>query len=235
MSFFNGIKSCFGKIGRRFKAKDDMNRNVKIALSGLLIALFVVSDRLASHWGWAFVIGGSEVNFRIGLVFVIITAYILGAFHAMMVAGIGNMLGGLLWPNPMGWWPEITIAWMLTGIIFGLLIYRQRAKTYLRLIILLIIAVFVNYILIDLVMRTTILQIRLGGDFWIRFVFRLWSLAIINLIIAGISYPLLAAMKKPINKFLVKEDSDSEEDEAESSNIENDKTELFDSKVEVEK
>jgi len=205
------MKRLLRRVGGFFTSEDDIGKNTKIALSALFIALFIVSDRLASHWGWAFVIGGSEINFRIGLVFLIVAAYILGAFHTAMIAGIGNMLGGLLWPNPMGWWPEITVAWMLTGIIFGVLIYRRRTKGLIRLTIMLIIAVLVNYIAIDLAMRTTILQLRLGGDFWYRLIFRIWSLAIINLIIAGISYPLILIMRKPIDKFLVKDDLELDE------------------------
>ena len=86
---------------------------------GLLLALEIVLSRFLSVAAW---------NMKIGFSFVpvVVAAVVFGPVSAAVVAGLGDLLGALLFPiGP--YFPGFTLTAILTGLTFGLFLYRRRS------------------------------------------------------------------------------------------------------------
>ena len=89
-----------------------------VARLGLLLAVEIVLSRFLSISAW---------NLKIGLSFipVVLAAVLYGPLPAAILGGLGDFLGAILFPiGP--YFPGFTLTAFLTGMIFGLFLYRRR-------------------------------------------------------------------------------------------------------------
>ena len=91
-----------------------------VAALGLLIALNVVLARFCSLNLW---------NLRIGLNFLPIAlgALLYGPLAGGLVGAFGDLIGALLFPTGP-YFPGFTVSALLTGLIYGWMLYRRREK-----------------------------------------------------------------------------------------------------------
>ena len=89
-----------------------------LAVLGVLLALEIVLARFLSISAW---------NIRVGFSFVpiVLAAMLYGPIPAATVAALGDFLGALLFPiGP--YFPGFTLTAFLTGLTFGLFLYKKR-------------------------------------------------------------------------------------------------------------
>ena len=86
----------------------------------LLIALQVVLSRWLSFQTW---------NLKIGFSFVpvVLAARLFGPVQAMLVYGIGDVVGTLLFPVG-AYFPGFTVSAVLSGLIYGLFLYKKNGS-----------------------------------------------------------------------------------------------------------
>lgn len=89
----------------------------KLVVVALLIALNVVFSRLVSISAW---------NFKISFTFTtgLIAGYLYGPLYSMIVYGLGDLVGSLLFPigayNPL-----FTVTALVSGLIYGLFLHNN--------------------------------------------------------------------------------------------------------------
>lgn len=203
-----------------FKEREsgDINDNTKIALTALLTTLFILLDRIpffrsGGALGAWIGFGGNLVPSVIALM---IAGYVMGWRWAMLVGGIGNMIGSLMFPSPAGWWFEITLTWMIVGGIMGFLLFRKRTNTCRKLLIFMVIAITIN-IAIDIFVRQLFPTVRMDAPYWVGIGARSVPFIVLNSFVFAIVFPLVLSIGKPVERFLVSdkdENGDDETDEA---------------------
>lgn len=90
-----------------------------ITAVGVLVAAHIVLSRFLSINAW---------NMKIGFAFVpvFIAGWLYGPVSAMLVGGLGDFLGAILFPiGP--YFPGFTLSCALTGLIFGLLLHKKQS------------------------------------------------------------------------------------------------------------
>ena len=90
-----------------------------IVTVGLLTAIQIVLSRFLSINAW---------NIKIGFAFVpvFVAAWLYGPVPAMLVGGLGDFLGAILFPiGP--YFPGFTLSCALTGLVFGLLLHKKQS------------------------------------------------------------------------------------------------------------
>ena len=141
-----------------FKIKD-LFKTKNLALMALLVAANVVFSRFLSI---------NTFNIKIGFTFltVMMAAYLFGPVGAMLVGGIGDVIGALLFPIAP-FFPGFTLTAVITGLLYSFFINK---KTSLPKII---IGVVVTELLCSGLMNTFWISYMYGSDFGALFVTRL--------------------------------------------------------------
>lgn len=90
-----------------------------LATLGVLLAMDIVLTRFLSVSAW---------NIRIGFGFipVVLAAMLFGPLPAAIVAALADLLGAILFPTGP-YFPGFTLTAFLTGLTFGLLIYKKQS------------------------------------------------------------------------------------------------------------
>lgn len=144
----------------------------KIILTALLIAINVVLERIIpSYKVW-----NSDINF--GFVSVAFAASFLGTPYAVAVAGVGDVIGSLLFPFG-AYFPGFTATNCIYGLILGEFIHKNA--TVLKITA----ATVTNKIVCSLLLNSLWISLlyRNGIDaFWVVFVSRLPTTAIIAIV-----------------------------------------------------
>lgn len=110
-----------------------MSKSKKIVLAGLLLALLIVLARFVSIKTPILVISCSFIP-------IMLSAYLLGPKYSCLIAGLGDLIGALLFPFG-SYFVGFTIASALSGLTYGLFLgpkedqYFSGKKLILRLII----------------------------------------------------------------------------------------------------
>ena len=100
-----------------------MKRNTKkLAASALLITADVVLTRLLA-------LNTPIVKIGLGFAAVALCALLYGPWWAALTAGIGDLLGSLLFPTG-AYFPGFTLTAACTGLIFGLCLYKKPARWF---------------------------------------------------------------------------------------------------------
>lgn len=135
--------------------KVDTRKLVNVAL---LIGLNIVFSRFVSISAW---------NFKISFTFatLLVAGYLYGPTEALIVGGIGDLIGSLLFPigayNPL-----LTLTAGLSGVIFGLFIYNDLSIKRI------VPMVLINQIGVSLLLNTLIISIMYNVEFWHLFATR---------------------------------------------------------------
>lgn len=128
----------------------ELSNTRRLALAGMLLALYVVLGLIK--------IPLFTPDNRITFTFAATAAagMVLGPVPAMLVGGLGDILGYVLNPGGGAYFFGFTISGMLGGLIYGLCLYKARGKwTIIRIII----AVFLVTFPVNIILNTCWLSI----------------------------------------------------------------------------
>ena len=135
----------------------------QLTVSALLIALDVVFSRVLA-------INTPLMKIGLGFAAVALSAMLYGPLWAALTAALGDLIGALLFPTG-AYFPGFTATAALTGLIFGLFLYR-REKSWLRAFL----AALCNCLLVTLLLNTLMIAVffrsspaELAGADFVRF------------------------------------------------------------------
>ncbi|MBR3293056.1 MAG: folate family ECF transporter S component [Oscillospiraceae bacterium] len=136
----------------------------QLTVSAMLIAIDVIFTRV-----WA--INTPLMKIGLGFTAVALSAMLYGPLWAMLTAALGDLVGALLFPTG-AYFPGFTVTAALTGLIFGLFLYR-RERAWLRAFL----AALTNSFFITLILNSLMIAVffrsspaELAGADWARFV-----------------------------------------------------------------
>ena len=118
----------------------------QLTVSALLIALDVVFSRVLA-------INTPLMKIGLGFAAVALSAMLYGPLWAALTAALGDLVGALLFPTG-AYFPGFTATAALTGLIFGLFLYR-REKSWLRAFL----AALCNCLLVTLLLNTLMIAV----------------------------------------------------------------------------
>ena len=135
----------------------------QLVVSALLIALDVVFSRVLA-------INTPLMKIGLGFAAVAVSAMLYGPLWAALTAALGDLVGALLFPTG-AYFPGFTLTAALTGLIFGLFLFRKEGK-YLRAFF----AALTNCALVTLALNTLLIAVffrsspaELAGADWAAF------------------------------------------------------------------
>ncbi len=97
-----------------------MSKSKKIILSAFLLALLIVLSRFASIQTQLLVISTSFIP-------IMMSAIWLGFKYSTVIAGLGDLIGALLFPFG-SYFPGFTISAAISGFIYGIFLYENPRK-----------------------------------------------------------------------------------------------------------
>ena len=144
----------------------------------LLTAMEIVLSRFLSISAW---------NIKIGFSFipVVIAAMMFGPAAAGIVAALGDLLGAVLFPiGP--YFPGFTLTAFLTGMVFGLFLYKKRdLKNVIG-------AVAVNQFVLSLFLNTLWISILYGSPYLPLLTTRIFQCVLL----AAVQFAVIRAIEK---------------------------------------
>lgn len=152
-----------------------------LTMLGVLLALEIVLSRFLSISAW---------NIKIGFSFVpvVIAAMLYGPAAAAIVAGLGDLLGAILFPiGP--YFPGFTLTAVLTGLTFGFLLYKRQSLRNT------VIAVLIVQFILGLLLNTFWISVLYGSPFVPLLVTRLAQSALLTAV-QIVTIRLLAELPK---------------------------------------
>ena len=165
----------------------ELKRTRGITLCALLIALCVISD----------FIGVDTPTLQITFKFLPLAAMgmLLGPTTAFLGGGIADILAYLAHPNGQAFHPGFTLSTMLTGMIFGIFLYRKELKVW-RLIA----SKIIINICINLILNTYWLSDFLGKGYLAMLPPRIWKNILLLPLEVVIACVVLDALKNFKNR-----------------------------------
>lgn len=163
------------------KYKLDIRAMVQVAL---LIAIEIVLSRFCS-------IATPVVKIGFGFVPIAVCGMLYGPLWAGVAGGSADLVGAVLFPIG-AYFPGFTISAVLTGVIFGLLLHKEKAS-WPRLAL----AVGVNCLGISLCLSTFWLTLLTGSPFLGLLPPRIVQ----NLIMIPIQFTVLRLMQHPVTLY----------------------------------
>ena len=110
-----------------------------IVIIGLMIAFEVVMHRLLG-------IQTPIVQINFGFVPIIIIAILYGPFYSGLAWGMADVIGTLLFPTG-AFFPGFTITAFLSGVIFGIFLFKAKSYITSTVVSVLIVNIFMNMLL----------------------------------------------------------------------------------------
>ena len=123
----------------------------QLTVSALLIALDVVFSRVLA-------INTPLMKIGLGFAAVALSAMLYGPLWAALTAALGDLIGALLFPTG-AYFPGFTVTAALTGLIFGLFLYR-REKSWLRAFL----AALCNCLLVTFLLNTLMIAVFFADE-----------------------------------------------------------------------
>ena len=123
----------------------------QLTVSALLIALDVVFTRVLA-------INTTLMKIGLGFTAVALSAMLYGPVWAMLTAALGDLIGALMFPTGAYYW-GFTATAALTGLVFGLYLYRKEGK-WLRTFL----AALTNCFFVTLVLNTALIVYKFGAS-----------------------------------------------------------------------
>lgn len=175
-----------------------MSKNKKIILSALLLALFIIFDRLLT-------MHTKILEINLSLLTVMIAGIILGWKYSTIIAALGDLIGAFLWPFG-SYFVGFTISSALSGLIFGILLYKSPNSDNKNFKWKAIISNIIVFIVLKLFLDSFWLNIMYGKTF----IYYLGIRANAQIIMLPINIILIIfiekKLKEPIQKYLYKEE-----------------------------
>ena len=138
-----------------------------VAVLGLMIALEIVLSRFQIHT--------SDLKLGFGFVPIVVAAVLYGPIAGGMVGAIGDVASAILFPVG-SYFPGFTVTAFLTGVIFGLFLYKKESIPNVVLSVLLTQAVISQFV------NTYFISILYGNPYWPLFVTRLAQTAAMSIV-----------------------------------------------------
>ena len=162
-----------------------MSKNLKkITATAMLLALEVILSRFLSYSVW-----NSKIGF--GFVAVALCAAFFGPVYALVLGGLADFLGALLFPiGP--YFFGFTFTAMLTGLFFGLFLYKKTNALKI------FICVFINQFLLGLVINSFWIHLLYGTPLGAVIVSRIPQ----ALILLAVQFATILALNKLVVKRL---------------------------------
>lgn len=162
----------------------------KIILTAMLVALNVIMERFLSYNVWNMSIGFSFITVGFAAAF-------LGAPYAVIVAGLGDFIGALLFPFGT-YFVGFTISNMIVGLVLGL--FLQKHTNVFKISA----AVLINKALVTLLLNSIFIAIlyRNGLDALFAVILTRIPTAAGTLVVEIVILTLLFADKSHIKKTL---------------------------------
>ena len=169
----------------------EKNKNVfnlqQVTVIAMLTALYVVLNRFASIPAW---------NINIGLSFVatVAGACMYGIPGGMLVGGLGDFIGAILFPKGP-YFPGFTLCAVLVGLIYALFIKKSRSFISVAL------AAVISQTVSSLLLNTLWISILYGSDFKATFVSRLpqyFLMSAVQIVVSPILMKASDRVKKAI-------------------------------------
>lgn len=131
-----------------FLIKEDffMSKLKKLILAGLLLATTIVLNRFLSIKTPILVISFSYIP-------VMLSAIMLGPWYTMLIAGFADLIGALLFPFG-AYFVGYTISAVISGLIYGLFLYRKKEFSNKSFILRLILSTLIVLIVCNCLLNT---------------------------------------------------------------------------------
>lgn len=131
-----------------FLIKEDffMSKLKKLILAGLLIATTIVLNRFLSIKTPILVISFSYIP-------IMLSAIMLGPWYTMLIAGFADLIGALLFPFG-AYFVGYTISAVISGLIYGLFLYRKKEFSNKSFILRLILSTLIVLIVCNCLLNT---------------------------------------------------------------------------------
>ncbi len=168
---------------RKFKESLKEMRKIKsVAACGMLVALYVLLSFFFSIYFTP------SFRFEINFLVLVAAGYLYGPSTAMAVGMAGDLVQHFI--KPAGpYFPGFTLSAMAIGLIFGLLLYKEK-NTVVRSIT----ACAVMTVVVELLMNTLFLSLLYGKGFF--------AMLPLRLIQKGISFVLMSFLTIALLKIL---------------------------------
>lgn len=175
-----------------------ISESKKTILSSLLLAIFIILDRLLT-------INTQFVVLNLSLVPIMVAGMILGWKYAMLIGILGDFIGAILWPFGE-YFLGFTISVGLSGLVFGLFLYETPNKPKKHFKIKAIFSTLIVTIVINLLLNSLWLNIMYGKAYMYYLGIRVLAQVITFPLYIGTIIILEKTLKKPIKKYLYKEE-----------------------------
>lgn len=131
-----------------FLIKEDffMSKLKKLILAGLLLATTIVLNRFLSIKTPILVISFSYIP-------IMLSAVMLGPWYTMLIAGFADLIGALLFPFG-AYFVGYTISAVISGLIYGLFLYRKKEFSNKNFILRLILSTLIVLIVCNCLLNT---------------------------------------------------------------------------------
>ena len=179
--------------------KFTITKTKKIILSALLLASFIILDRLVT-------INTQFLAINLSLLPIMIAAIILGPKYSIIIAALGDLIGALLWPFG-AYFVGFTITSGITGLIFGLMLYKNPNKTNKLFWLKAILSNVLVYALVNILLNSLCLHIMYGKAFIYYVGLRVSAQTIMLPIYIVLIIALEKALSPIIKKYLYEEES----------------------------
>ena len=157
----------------------------KLVVTAFMIALEIVLSKLVS-------VNISFLRIGFGFLPIAILAIMYGAWWSGIAYAIGDVIGGFLFPTG-AFFPGFTVTALLTGLIFGWVLYNKKATFARAALASALVCVFCN-----LLLNTYWLTFIIGKGFTVL----LASRAIKELVAIPVMAVLIVAVDKALSKTL---------------------------------
>lgn len=115
------------------------NNSVRfLTLTAMLVAMQIVLGNLLQ-------VPFLDKQYNFGFQPILIAGALLGAPAAMLVGGLGDLIGAHLFPQG-AYFPGFTLTNVLVGLVCGLVLYRRK-PTLVRVILAVVISMLINWLL----------------------------------------------------------------------------------------
>lgn len=158
-----------------------INSRMLVTIS-LLIGLNVVFSRLISI---------STLSFKISFTFLTLAlaAYLYGPIVSCLIGGLGDLIGALLFPigafNPL-----FTITAILSGLVYGLLFYKDLDNKKI------IIAILIDRIVVSLLINTYFISITYNSSYGALLLTRVYQ----NIVMIIVEYITLNLLRNSFSR-----------------------------------
>ncbi|MCL2321092.1 MAG: folate family ECF transporter S component [Oscillospiraceae bacterium] len=172
----------------------------KIILAGLLIAVYILLDRV-------FTISTPIQKINLSLIAVMLTAIILGWKYAVVVGALGDLIGAITMPfGP--YFPGFTLSAALIGFIYGVWIYRNPNKEIKewKFILNIIVSNVLALALISVLLNGLWLYILMNKAYTAILAIRITEQAIMLPIQIVLIYALERGLRPFVRKYLYEEE-----------------------------